>query len=1374
MKNSIPRTKPMSMPVAAIGASAGGVEALVHLISTLPAEAPQAFLVLLHSMPNHEAMLSTILAGKTVMPVSQGHPGEHLQPGHIYILSPGLTVSGTTGRPVLSGRENTHSAEKPIDVLFRSVAATLGQNSIGIILSGTGSDGAEGIDAIRATGGITLVQRPGTAAYEDMPKHAAARVSSDSVMDIDAMATRLVAPAPSKALIVTGSLTAEPDPLSDDDFIRLCHILRAATGVDLSHYKRSTIQRRLQRRLGNTRCHQIRDYIESLADDQAEAQALCQDFFIGVTRFFREKDMYQGLAETVFPSLLAQHVGDQPIRIWIPGCSTGAEVYSIAMLLLEQLGDRTPEITLFGTDINESAITQARTGFYRSNRLEGVSQQRLDRFFMRVDNGYQIKPDIRLLCVFAQHDLTSDPPFSKVDLISCCNLMIYFDSVLHRRVTTTFHYALKPGGYLMLGPSESVSQYSLNLFDQIDKRRRIYMRKNEHSRLWVDSCQVKGLTKPVSTDKSADILITARYTATMENHLNQLLIDRYAPAGMVVDEHHNIVQFTGRISPLLDIRPGPASMTLQGMLCPALHIALTTAIHEARNISAPVRREKLTIEIKGVAYLLDIEVVPLTETNAAGGFWLITLTDRSALTEAPQGLGSLLQRWLGQRPAGAAEPEEMEKLRRELTATQEHLHSIFEAYESGREDLKSTQEELLSAKEEFQSSNEELETAKEELQSANEELITANEELILRNTELSRAMMDARETDDYAQAIVDTAHSAMVVIDQGLRIRRCNPSFTSMFQLVAGQIEGQKLMDIGEGVWNTPAFDQLLRSIMESESGINNLELSFNFPRTGERVLLLNARKLIGDSSKVGLALLTLLDVTENRKAEALAKQQADLLEQAHEAILIWSIGGGIQYWNRGAEELYGWRAAEVMGRHSQDLLGCKRHVTCDEFERRLREDRQWMGEVTHLTRDGRELVVDCRYRVSEQVDGGLLVLETNHDITDRKRIEASLRQADRQKDDFIAMLAHELRNPLAPLRNALGILQRAKPGEVALPDIWNMMDRQVTKLTRMVDDLLDIARVTRNQIDLRRGPVDMVAMVHASVLSCQSSLQSAGHELTLSLPDQPVIIYADSVRIEQIIENLLNNAIKYTPSFGHIAISLRAHGGMALLKIKDDGQGIPPDLLPNIFELFMQADRTLDRRQGGLGIGLTLVRRLVNLHGGAIAAESPGIGFGSEFSVSFPLADESVRIKGSSPAVKALAAATETRDSGLRVLVVDDNADIANSEAMLIESCGYDVRLAYDALSALEIAAGYRPGLILLDIGLPDMDGYELARQLRSLSGLEAVCLAAVSGYGSEADRRASKAAGIDHHFVKPLDIDALKSLLEQTANPVAPNLGE
>ncbi|MFN5746029.1 MAG: CheR family methyltransferase [Methylococcaceae bacterium] len=1371
MKNSSLRTKPMSMPVVAIGASAGGVEALVHLISALKVDAPQAFLVLLHSLPNHETMLSTILAGKTTMPVSQGQTGEPLQPGHIYILSPSLAVSGTTDRPILSARENAERTEKPIDLLFRSVAATVGQNSIGIILSGTGSDGAEGMEAIRVAGGMTLVQRLETAAYQDMPRHAAAKVAPDAVMDIDAMAARMTAPAEAKALTVMGNLTTEPALLNDDDFMRLCHILRAATGIDLSHYKRSTIQRRLLRRLGNTRCNQIHDYIESLADDQAEAQALCQDFFIGVTRFFREKDMYEGLAETVFPSLLAHYVGDQPIRIWVPGCSTGAEVYSIAMLLLEQLGERAQEITLFGTDINDSAITQARTGFYRSTHLEGVSQQRLDRFFIPVDNGYRIKPEIRLLCVFAQHDLTSDPPFSKVDLISCCNLMIYFDSVLHRRVTTTFHYALKPGGYLVLGPSESVSQYSLNLFDQIDKRRRIYMRKNENSRLWVDSCQVKGLSKPASTDKSSGILINARHTAAMENYLNRLLIDRYAPAGMVVDEHHNILQFIGRISPLLDIRPGPASMTVQGMFCPALHIALTTAIHEARNSSAPVRREKLSIDINDLTYVLDIEVVPLTEANEAGECWLITLNDRSAHSEPSRGLGSLLHRWLGHR---TAEPKDVEKLRRELTATQEHLRSLFEAYEGSREDLKSTQEELLSAKEEFQSTNEELETAKEELQSANEELITANEELILRNNELSRAMTDAQATDDYAQAIVDTAHSAMVVIDQNHRIRRCNPSFTSMFHLVAGQIEGQNLMDIGEGVWSTPAFETLLKSILENETGINNLELVFNFPRTGEQVLLMNARKLIGDSSKVGLALLTLLDVSENRKAEALAKQQADLLEQAHEAILIWSIGGGIRYWNRGAEELYGWRAAEVIGRRSQDLLGCKRHVTSDEFERRLREDRRWMGEVTHLTRDGRELVVDCRYQVSEHLDGSLLVLETNHDITDRKRIEASLRQADRQKDDFIAMLAHELRNPLAPLRNALGILQRAKPGEVALPDIWNMMDRQVTKLTRMVDDLLDIARVTRNQIDLRRGPVDMVAMVHASVLSCQSALQSAGHELTLTLPDHPVIIHADSVRIEQIIENLLNNAIKYTPSFGHIAINLRAHGEMAILKVKDDGQGIAPDLLPNIFKLFMQADRTLDRRQGGLGIGLTLVRRLVNLHGGAIAAESAGIGFGSEFSVSFPLAVKSAQTEGSSPAPKAGAATTETTGSGLRVLVVDDNADIANSEAMLIESCGYEARLAYDALSALDIAANYKPELILLDIGLPDMDGYELARQLRGLSGLEAVCLAAVSGYGSEADRRASKAAGIDYHFVKPLDIDALKSLLEQTARPVAPSPGE
>jgi two-component system CheB/CheR fusion protein len=616
-------------------------------------------------------------------------------------------------------------------------------------------------------------------------------------------------------------------------------------------------------------------------------------------------------------------------------------------------------------------------------------------------------------------------------------------------------------------------------------------------------------------------------------------------------------------------------------------------------------------------------VVPLRKGFEEGRYFLVLFEEgpakpRRAHAKGPLGVWPGWLRGRAQKTVSRTDPARLEC---ELDAARNHLRAIFTAYESVQEELKSSREKLRSAQEEFQSANEELDTAKEELQAANEELVAANTELQLRNQELSRINADLREARDYAQAIVDTTQDALLVLDPELKVRRANRAFLELFRVPREAVEHHLLSDVGQGVWSLTGLLNQIRRVALGGEPIENLEWTLDIPSQGSWILVSNACRLVGEANLSGLVLLSIRDVTEQRSAEAMLKQQADLLDQAHEAILIWTLGGAIRYWNRGAEELYGWRREEALGKVSHALLKMRTGISYEEFIRKLRADGQWIGESVHTTRSGEELVVESHRTVQEQSDGSWLVFETNRDITKRKQMEQSLLQADRQKDEFLAMLAHELRNPLAPLRNALSILHRSNPNQLPIEKLLTMMDRQVLKLARIVDDLLDAARITRGQIELRKERVDLAVLINHAIEPIKPQLKALTQKLSVALPKTPVLIEADPIRVEQVIENLLSNAVKYTPPGGRIGIALETIDDKALVRVDDNGKGIGPDVLPKVFDLFIQADHGLDRQPGGLGIGLTLVRRLVELHGGSVEASSAGPGLGSQFIVKLPLA---------------------------------------------------------------------------------------------------------------------------------------------------------
>ncbi|HEV3260116.1 MAG TPA: PAS domain S-box protein [Gemmataceae bacterium] len=627
---------------------------------------------------------------------------------------------------------------------------------------------------------------------------------------------------------------------------------------------------------------------------------------------------------------------------------------------------------------------------------------------------------------------------------------------------------------------------------------------------------------------------------------------------------------------------------------------------------------------------------------------------------------------------------------------------------------------------------------------------------------LERAVADARA---YADDIVATVREPLVVLDAELRVRTANRSFYQEFRVTPADTEERFLYDLGDGQWNIPVLRTLLEGILPQNTSFHDFEVEHTFPVLGHRTMLLNARSILGEGNHSGMILLAIEDITERKRAaQAVAVSEVRyrrLFETAQDAILILDGDTGkIIDSNPFLSDLLGYSPDELLGKELWEI-GLFQDIEANRAAfRQLQEQGYIRYEDLPLeTKDGRRAYVEFVSNVYP-VEGHQVIQCNIRDISDRKRAEEALREADRRKDEFLAMLAHELRNPLAPLRNAMQVMRLKGTDD---PDVrWarDVVERQVQQLTRLVDDLLDIARFNRGMINLQMEPVDMAAVVARAVEISRPLIDAHKHYLHVSLPGQAVRVEGDLTRLAQVLSNLLNNAAKYTEEGGRIDLTVEPSGREAVLRVRDTGVGIAADMLPRIFEMFTQVQGSVSRSEGGLGIGLTLVRKLVEMHGGRVEAHSEGHGHGSEFVVRLPLLRQAV--------LPAAAEAEQQRPRKVparNVLIVDDNQDAAESLALLLRLAGQEVRTAYDGPAALDLARARPPDVVMLDIGMPGMDGLEVARRLRQDLGLKRALLVALTGYGGEEDRRRCQEAGFNAHLVKPADVCALKRLLARPA---------
>lgn len=852
---SPPRGHPF--PVVGIGASAGGLEAFVQLISALPPNTGMAFVLVQHLDPSHESMLPELLSPHTEMPVVSVHDGLPVEPNHVYVIPPNTSMELQDGTLKLVAREP--GLHLPIDIFFRSLALVQGSRSIGVVLSGNASDGSIGVRAIKAECGITFAQDEITARFGGMPRNAASTGAVDYVLPPVAIARELITIATHPFLLPSrpGDAQSEMLPDGDNELRRIFALLRSTTKVDFSRYKPTTIRRRIGRRMMVLRSETLAEYARYVEQNSAELRELYRDLLISVTSFFRDPQSFDALGKILVDTFTSRNSNEEAIRVWVPGCASGEEVYSVAMLLFEILQEHQlpVPVQLFGTDISDLALDRARHGMYPTAIEDDIKPERLRRFFTKIDSGYQINKAIRESCIFARHDVTVDPPFSNLDLISCRNLLIYLDQNAQRHILPIFHYALRPTGLLMLGSAESTAAEP-DLFIPAEQQHKIYSRRATAPRLPL------GLSIGGHQFEAVPFNTSSGTSSAMElqKRLERVIQSKYSPDAVLIDAEFQIVQFRGHTSMYLD--PGQATLNVLRMASESLVLPLRRAVRAAAETNAPVRETGVEIEVTGERLTVTLEVTPVAGVEPGERYFLVVF-----VREKPTGVD------VPEKSAfdPVSTDDRVVSVERELSETRAYLRNLTEQYEAHSEELRAANEEARSANEELQSTNEELRTTKEELQSTNEELTTVNEELQSRNQELNATNSDLKN-------LLSSITIPILMLDADLRVRRFNTAAGSLLELSS--------VDIGRPVGHlrgrieTPRLEHQVKTVIETLN-----PHSEELQDSEGHWFLLNIRPYRTLDDRITGAVITLQDIDPLKRGLQAAEEARDYAEGMIETV---------------------------------------------------------------------------------------------------------------------------------------------------------------------------------------------------------------------------------------------------------------------------------------------------------------------------------------------------------------------------------------------------------------------------------------------------------------------------------------------------------
>jgi two-component system CheB/CheR fusion protein len=977
---ALPKTA--SFPIVGIGGSAGGLEAFQELLKNLSAKPGVALVFIMHLSPGHKSMLTELLARLTKMPVSEITNGMPLEVNHVYVIPPRFDISIASGKLILSNMKDAGLKRMPIDYFFRSLAEEQGNRAVGVILSGTATDGTLGIEAIKAEGGITFAQDEKSAKYVGMPQSAIATGCVDFVLSPKKIASEIDRIA--KHLLISSARpvkTNKPIVTEDKGLESIFDILRSTKGLDFTHYKTTTISRRLSRRILLLKLENLKHYIKFLRENKDEVEKLYEDLLLNVTSFFRDPKVFHTLKKLVLPAILKNKTKDQEVRIWVPGCSSGEEAYSIAICLIEALGNKTSvvPIKIFATDVSESGINKARQGIYGANIKNDVTPERLKRFFTKQGNSYKISKSLREMCIFSKHNVFSDPPFSNLDLISCRNLLIYLQPVLQKSVFHKFHYGLRPDGFLLLGNSEFAGGYS-NLFKTLDRKQRIFVKKYLSIGPELELCQKYYSPKKLEIKEKAGI--KKGKETDIESMVERIVLSEYAPCGVLIDSDMEVISFRGHTGRYLESGAGKPSLNIFKLAREGLSLPLRAAIYKARETKHTVKREAQDVRYNGRRVRVNITVVPAKFRPLKEEFFLV-LFDEIGRAVGSENLPKERGRSLSLKGKSAKSDEYIDTLQKELIETKEYLQAVIEEQESANEEVKTANEEILSSNEELQSTNEELETAKEELQSSNEELITSNEELQNRNAEAFLLNNDLIN-------LLSSINMPVIMMGTDLAIRRITSQAEKVLNVIPSDI-GRPISRMKLSV-DIPDLEKTLMDVIKSLHP-KTFEIK---DREGNwySVYIRPYRTL---DNKIDGVVAVFVDITERKKAAQITEEARayaeNIIEAVSESLIVLDADLKVISANRSFYQTFKFNPEETQGRFIYDLGGRQWNIPglrklLEEIFSNASTIDNYEVEHNFETTGPKTMLLNARLLASTQ-----MILLGIMDITERKRLEYELAQ---------------------------------------------------------------------------------------------------------------------------------------------------------------------------------------------------------------------------------------------------------------------------------------------------------------------------------------------------------------------------------------------
>ncbi|HYE82342.1 MAG TPA: chemotaxis protein CheB [Clostridia bacterium] len=1212
---SIPAMPKEDFYVAGMGASAGGLEALEQFFANMPPVDNLAFVVIQHLSPDYKSFMPELLSKHTKMKVYQIQNGMQLGPGCIYLNPPKYNVAVSEGRFLLVDQDPVQRINLAIDTFLESLAVSMKERSIAIILSGTGSDGTRGCRAIKEVGGIVMAQDETSAKFNGMPKSVISTNICDYIMAPRFMPDELLKYTGQPSLIEMKVVEKPEDVEGSDTLAIIYNIIKKRYSIDFNLYKQSTVLRCIDRRM---RINQLQDpilYLELMKDNPGEVERLYNSLLIGVTRFFRDGEAFNVIKNKVIPEIFGSKPDNSSIRVWVAGCSTGEEAYSLAILFKEYMdtAQRNFNIKIFATDIDNNAIEYASEGVYPDSISCDVSLERLNRYFIKKKDTYQVSKTIREMVIFSFHNVISNPPFFRIDLLSCRNLLIYFQPVLQTRILSTFQFALETNGYMFLGTSETTGELG-GYFSSVDAKWKIFKGRETKKRPLIDDISIISSGMKVVTPKIHDDYFTRRVRNSWEmDDIYAKLIEECLPPSVVVDENGELVQVCGDADRFLKVPRGRVFYDIQKMVPKELSTALGTALNKVKKEKKTVTYTNIKVMLGEGVVCINLIVKPLL-TKKNGALALVVFEEiKSSITQ-----GEYIENY-----------DTVSKLHERIADLEQELQYT-------KESLQTSIEEIETSSEEIQSANEELLVSNEELHSTNEELQSVNQELIVVNTQYQYKIQELAELNNDMTNFLNSTTIGTIFLDANLYVRKFTPAVTREINLIESDI-GRPISHISYSLINEDLTEQarnVMSSLVPSEREVRS---------TNNKWYLLKYAPYRTNENIIKGVVISLVDITARKEAEEDLKRSKDRYEKLVElspfAVFILK-GDIIQFSNtegsnllqvKRVEQLIGKSIGKYLDISEAQLVNMQQQYLQDQDNRAMpMEDKiiradgsviyvEIMSMPIYFEEESAQLVIlrDITFRkLSEQLQ---------EDNTRAKRLLEEAKVFDGMKNDFFSNLSHELRTPLNVIMSTLQFLESMmkdnsqKGTGTNIKKYTGIMKQNCFRQLRLINNLIDITKIDAGFFEVRLQNNDIVKVIEDITLSVSEYIKNKSIELVFDTDVEEKITAFDPDKIERIMLNLLSNAVKFTGEGGSISVSMFDKGDSIQISVRDSGTGIPEEKLDVIFERFRQVDKSLNRAQEGSGIGLSLVKSIVEMHGGKIYVQSE-YGAGSEFVIELPV----------------------------------------------------------------------------------------------------------------------------------------------------------